>query len=93
MLESHLNTKLVLSKDHFNPNIENYRNFPEYLSKVGKNNKIAMFCTGGIRCEKASIYLKRKGFKNVHQLKGGILNYLRKIDKKRQFMERGMLRF
>ena len=35
-----------------------------------------MFCTGGIRCEKASIYLKQKGFKNVYQLKGGILNYL-----------------
>jgi UPF0176 protein len=41
-----------------------------------------MFCTGGIRCEKASIYLEKKGFKNVFQLKGGILNYLKKIDKK-----------
>tara|TARA_B100001013_G_C24596733_1_gene437106 strand:- start:266 stop:1168 length:903 start_codon:yes stop_codon:yes gene_type:complete len=74
--------KVGTFKGSINPNIENYRNFPEYLSKVGKNNKIAMFCTGGIRCEKASIYLKRKGFKNVHQLKGGILNYLGKIDKK-----------
>ena len=74
--------KVGTFKGSINPNIENYRNFPEYLSKVGKNNKIAMFCTGGIRCEKASIYLKRKGFKNVHQLKGGILNYLGKVDKK-----------
>ena len=41
-----------------------------------------MFCTGGIRCEKASVYLKRKGFKNIFQLKGGILNYLKKINKK-----------
>jgi UPF0176 protein len=41
-----------------------------------------MFCTGGIRCEKASIFLKRKGFKNVFQLKGGILNYLDKTEKK-----------
>ena len=41
-----------------------------------------MFCTGGIRCEKASIFLKKKGFKNVFQLKGGILNYLNKIQKK-----------
>ena len=41
-----------------------------------------MFCTGGIRCEKASIYLKRKGFKNIFQLKGGILNYLKNVDKK-----------
>ena len=41
-----------------------------------------MFCTGGIRCEKASVYLKRKGFKNIFQLNGGILNYLKKINKK-----------
>ena len=40
-----------------------------------------MFCTGGIRCEKASTYLKSKGFKNVYQLKGGIINYLQKIKK------------
>ena len=41
-----------------------------------------MFCTGGIRCEKASYYLNVKGFKNVFQLKSGILNYLKKINKK-----------
>ena len=41
-----------------------------------------MFCTGGIRCEKASIFLKQKGFKNVFQLKGGILNYLSSVEKK-----------
>ena len=41
-----------------------------------------MFCTGGIRCEKASVYLKQKGFKNVFQLKGGILNYLDGVEKK-----------
>ena len=41
-----------------------------------------MFCTGGIRCEKASVYMRKKGFKNVYQLKGGIINYLKKIDKK-----------
>jgi len=40
-----------------------------------------MFCTGGIRCEKASIFLKKRGFKNVYQLKGGILNYLNKVKK------------
>ena len=39
-----------------------------------------MFCTGGVRCEKASIYLKRKGFKNVYQLNGGIINYLNTIE-------------
>ena len=40
-----------------------------------------MFCTGGIRCEKASVYLEKKGFNNVFQLKGGIINYLKKIKK------------
>ena len=48
---------------------------------LDKNKTIAMFCTGGIRCEKASIYLEKKGFKNVYQLKGGIINYLKKIKK------------
>ena len=42
-----------------------------------------MFCTGGIRCEKASVYLNQKGFKNVFQLKGGILNYLKEGKEKR----------
>ncbi len=68
-------------KNAVNPNIDNFRDFPKYLKKFNKKNKIAMFCTGGIRCEKASVYLKRKGFKNIFQLKGGILNYLQKINK------------
>jgi len=49
------------------------------LNKLNKKKSIAMFCTGGIRCEKASVFLKKKGFENVYQLKGGILNYLKKI--------------
>ena len=65
-----------------NPNVNNFRDFPKYLKKFNKNTKIAMFCTGGIRCEKASVYLNKKGFKNVFQLKGGILNYLKKINQK-----------
>ena len=65
-----------------NPKINHFRDFPKYLKKFSKKNKIAMFCTGGIRCEKASVYLKRKGFKNIFQLKGGILNYLKNVDKK-----------
>ena len=69
-------------KNSINPNIQNFRDFPKYLKKVDKTKPVAMFCTGGIRCEKASIFLKRKGFKNVFQLKGGILNYLNKIEKK-----------
>ena len=69
-------------KNSINPNIQNFRDFPKYLKKIDKAKPVAMFCTGGIRCEKASIFLKRKGFKNVFQLKGGILNYLNKIEKK-----------
>ena len=65
-------------KNSINPNIQNFRDFPKYLKKIDKTKPVAMFCTGGIRCEKASIFLKKKGFKNVFQLKGGILNYLDK---------------
>ena len=69
-------------KRSINPDIDNFRDFPKYLRKLKKKHPIAMFCTGGIRCEKASVYLEKKGFKNIYQLKGGILNYLKKIDKK-----------
>ena len=69
-------------KKAMNPNIQNFRDFPKFLSKIEKTKPVAMFCTGGIRCEKASIFLKKKGFKNVFQLKGGIINYLNKTKKK-----------
>ena len=69
-------------KNAMNPNIQNFRDFPKFLNKVEKTKPVAMFCTGGIRCEKASIFLKKKGFKNVFQLKGGIINYLNKTEKK-----------
>ena len=68
-------------KKSVNPQVNNFREFPEYLKKLSKDKTIAMFCTGGIRCEKASIYLNKKGFKNVYQLNGGIINYLKKIKK------------
>ncbi len=68
-------------KGSVNPNVTNYRDFPNYLNKLKKNKPVAMFCTGGIRCEKTSVYLKKKGFKNIYQLNGGILNYLNKIKK------------
>ena len=68
-------------KKSVNPQVNNFREFPEYLKKLSKDKTIAMFCTGGIRCEKAGIYLNKKGFKNVYQLNGGIINYLKKIKK------------
>ncbi len=70
-------------KRSINPNIQNFRDFPRYLQSLKKNKRIAMFCTGGIRCEKASVYLENKGFKNIYQLKGGIINYLKKIPKQK----------
>ena len=74
--------KVGTFKKAINPNINNFRDFPKYLKKINKAKPVAMFCTGGIRCEKASVYLKQKGFKNVFQLKGGILNYLDNVEKK-----------
>tara|TARA_B100000579_G_scaffold54551_1_gene38431 strand:- start:3226 stop:4128 length:903 start_codon:yes stop_codon:yes gene_type:complete len=74
--------KIGSFKKAVNPKVNHFREFPKYLNKLDKKKTIAMFCTGGIRCEKASVYLNQKGFKNVFQLKGGILNYLNKINKK-----------
>ena len=74
--------KVGTFKKSVNPEVDNFREFPKYLNKLKKTKPIAMFCTGGIRCEKASVYLEKKGFKNVYQLKGGILNYLKNIKKK-----------
>ena len=69
-------------KKSINPKVNHFREFPKYLNKLDKKKPIAMFCTGGIRCEKASVFLEKKGFKNVFQLKGGILNYLKNVKKK-----------
>ena len=58
--------------------IKNFREFPEAIKKMGslKEKKVVMYCTGGIRCEKASSYMKAEGFKDVYQLEGGIINYV-----------------
>ncbi len=69
-------------KNALDPNTESFREFPEYVEKNlshAKDKKIAMFCTGGIRCEKSTSLLLQQGFKEVYHLKGGILNYLEKI--------------
>lgn len=71
--------KLGTFKNAINPQTDNFRDFPQYVAKhltPYKDKKIAMFCTGGIRCEKSTAYLKSLGFKDVYQLDGGILNYL-----------------
>jgi len=58
-----------------------FREFPEAVEKAGlnKEQKVLMYCTGGIRCEKAILAMREQGFKNVHQLEGGILNYLKEF--------------
>ena len=65
-------------KNSVNPKTKSFRDFPNFInkSKINKKQPIAMFCTGGIRCEKASSYLLVNGYKNVLQLDGGNLNYL-----------------
>ena len=71
-------------KKSFKPKIKNFSEFKKFVDKELTNQhhkQIAMFCTGGIRCEKASSYMLKKGLKNLYQLKGGILNYLEKIPK------------
>ena len=72
-------------RDSLNPKTTKFREFPKWINKQKftakdkKNKKIAMFCTGGIRCEKASSLMKKQGFENVYHLKGGILKYFETI--------------
>ena len=64
------------------PATASFREFPDYVRQnldPEKHRKVAMFCTGGIRCEKSTAYLKQQGFDEVYHLQGGILNYLERI--------------
>jgi UPF0176 protein len=65
-----------------NPHTKSFRDFPAYVSEnldPERDRKVAMFCTGGIRCEKSTAYLKSLGFDAVYHLKGGILKYLEDV--------------
>lgn len=65
-----------------NPETQSFRELPAYVNKElspEKHKKVAMFCTGGIRCEKSTAYLKQQGFGEVYHLKGGILKYLEEV--------------
>ena len=90
-LLSDSNTMLIDTRNHYeyamgtfkgaiNPKIHNFSELKNWLDgnlqSVSKKKNIAMFCTGGIRCEKSTAYLKQQGFKNIYHLKGGILSYL-----------------
>jgi UPF0176 protein len=77
-------------KGAINPVTQSFREFPEYVRShldAAAKPKVAMFCTGGIRCEKATSWLKDEGFDEVYHLKGGILNYLEKVDAKESLWE------
>ncbi len=77
-------------KNAINPNTENFRNFPEYVEQHlldKKDKKIAMFCTGGIRCEKSTAYLKDLGFPEVYHLQDGILHYIEAMPKEKSLWE------
>jgi UPF0176 protein len=70
--------KIGSFKNAINPKTNSFREFPKFIKKLNleKKQPIAMFCTGGIRCEKASSFLLKNGYKDISQLDGGILNYL-----------------
>jgi UPF0176 protein len=77
-------------KGAVNPHITTFREFPEYVKKHFDPNtqpKVAMFCTGGIRCEKASAYMLKEGYSNVYHLQGGILKYLENVPEEQSLWE------
>ncbi len=91
---NHYEVSIGSFKESINPNTTNFSEFPEWVDNnlekhLGNENSknIAMFCTGGIRCEKATTLLKNKGYKNIFHLKGGILKYLEEISKEESLFE------
>lgn len=84
--ETHIGT----FKGALDPKTTTFREFPKFvddnLDKT-KNKKVAMFCTGGIRCEKASSFMKEQGFEEVYHLQGGILKYLETVPKEESLWE------
>jgi UPF0176 protein len=71
-------------KNAIDPHIQRFRDFPKWVESFSesKDLKVAMYCTGGIRCEKSTAYMKNLGFNNVYHLKGGILSYLERTHNK-----------
>jgi UPF0176 protein len=77
-------------KGAVDPRITTFREFPEYVKKhfdPAKQPRVAMFCTGGIRCEKASAYMLKEGFSEVYHLQGGILKYLENVPQEESLWE------
>jgi len=77
-------------KGAIDPHTTTFREFPQYVAKnldPAKHKKVAMFCTGGIRCEKASAFMMEQGFEEVYHLQGGILKYLENVPKEESMWE------
>ncbi|MCH2022070.1 MAG: rhodanese-related sulfurtransferase [Saprospiraceae bacterium] len=82
-MRNHYESEIGHFKNAITPNVDTFRESLDIIEEDLKNHKedknLVMYCTGGIRCEKASAYFKHKGFKNVFQLEGGIINYTRDV--------------
>ena len=81
-VRNNFETEVGSFEESINPNTNNFSEFKQYIDNnlsENKSQKIAIYCTGGIRCEKASSYMLKVGFKNIFQLKGGILQYLEDV--------------
>ena len=82
--------KIGTFKNAVNPKTDTFREFPEYVKTEldpSKHKKVAMFCTGGIRCEKSTAYLREQGFDEVYHLEGGILKYLEEVPAEQSLWE------
>ena len=86
-MRNHYESEIGFFKGAIKPNVDTFRESLEIidneLKKNGSEKNYLMYCTGGIRCEKASAYLKHKGLKNVYQLEGGITEYSRQVKEKK----------
>ena len=79
---NHYEVEVGTFPNAIDPGTDSFREFPEFAETLAKSDKVrplAMFCTGGIRCEKATALMLELGFENVSQLQGGILNYLEQV--------------
>lgn len=77
-------------KNALDPKTKTFREFPQYVADnldPAKHKKVAMYCTGGIRCEKSTAYLKEQGFEEVYHLEGGILKYLEEVPQEETLWE------
>ncbi len=83
-MRNHYESEIGHFKNAITPDVDTFRESLDIIEEDLKDHKedknLVMYCTGGIRCEKASAYYKHKGFKNVYQLEGGIINYVRQVD-------------